>query len=461
MSCCFFVISFVIVHFLYKKHYINLLSYIVFVIFALPWIHIPPYLFFNFNTKVNWLWGLAVKPYMVDERVIELTAMLGTTGCLGLVTGFLVTSSLIHTKDKKELQAPTLNMVRLNATTIFMLLCFGLFFSIISTPTETLLEAVYTESSSIVEGKGFDSAWMVGYIVITYAYCDSWLDRTGRAGALKRKLCFGTILYVLIVLQLARGDREALPWIAAIIACPYFCSRIFSDMSEYKIKPRMLIFLIFSVLIINYGVGYLRIYLVGLSPIDTINLIIQTFSSGEILFSNLFTGTWSAVLLTPLSVAGDYIYGETFSSATGKLYWGLDYWNLFASLPPGFVANWFGYVRPLDGLTGPAWEMRYGQGGVHAVILPFRNFSIIGVFFIPVIIAGMICKIEAWAMKNISVYSLSLVLVLIMAAPHWLWYGEKALINAIIIWFFAGWVYRCIFSLWRLLIKSRYVSVSS
>ena len=108
--------------------------------------------------------------------------------------------------------------------------------------------------------------------------------------------------------------------------------------------------------------------------------------------------------------------------------------NLLLSLPPGFLANWLDYVRPLNPMSGPAWEMRYGGGGIHATVLPFRNFSIVGVFFVPFLYGLMIAKIEAWGSRNISVPKLSIILILIMCSPHWLWYGEKGLINALIIW---------------------------
>ena len=75
------------------------------------------------------------------------------------------------------------------------------------------------------------------------------------------------------------------------------------------------------------------------------------------------TCLWDMVcsLLTPISIAGDYIYNNYIYDY--RLKWGEDYLNLLLSLPPGFLANWLDYVRPLNPMSGPAWEMRYGGGG--------------------------------------------------------------------------------------------------
>ena len=103
-------------------------------------------------------------------------------------------------------------------------------------------------------------------------------------------------------------------------------------------------------------------------------------------------------------------------------------------MPPGFLTDAIGYNRPIDAMSGPAWEMRYGMGGTHATVLPFMNFRMIGIFLIPLIWSYIIVKFESFAISKVNASSLSLLTVLVMASPHWLWYGEKNLINAIMLW---------------------------
>lgn len=416
------------VHFLYKRRYINVLSYLIFIVFALPFIHIAGYIFFDYTSNPKMLWGLATNPYMLDESVIKLTAMMGGTGSLGVVLGLLIGGNQVVHKHKLTLKLSESNRARLTLVRSISLLLIGLFFSVISAPSESVFEAVYTNSDALVAGLGFDSAWMFGYVAITFVYCDAWLDRSRATASLKRICCVGVILFIFIELQLMRGDREAFPWIFSLLMCPYFCSRIFADKSHVSIKWWVVVTGGLLLLSLNFAVGLMRSNLVGSNPTEVINLLVTLVSTNQYGFSNLFSGTWSAVLLTPLSVAGDYIYERQ------SLKWGLDYWNLLLSVPPGFVAEWFNYVRPWSGDSGPAWDMTYGIGGNHALVLPFRNFSMLGILLVPAVFSFIISRVEVTAQKGLTVYRLSLVLILIMAAPHWLWYGEKYIVNAVIIY---------------------------
>ena len=104
--------------------------------------------------------------------------------------------------------------------------------------------------------------------------------------------------------------------------------------------------------------------------------------------TNMLSGTWSGSLMTPLSVAGDYVFGFF------DYRWGEDYKNLFLSLPPGFLTDSLGYERPLTLAGSVAHEMRFGIGGYHATVLPFRNFSLPGVFFVLAFIGFALTKIE-------------------------------------------------------------------
>ena len=101
---------------------------------------------------------------------------------------------------------------------------------------------------------------------------------------------------------------------------------------------------------------------------NILGVISQGSSEGTITFYKLFRGTWTGVMLTPLSVAGDYVKGVL------DFKWGKDYLNLLLSIPPGFVAEFFGYVRPLSNLQGPAYEVSFGPGGVHLIVVKFKNF---------------------------------------------------------------------------------------
>jgi len=182
--------------------------------------------------------------------------------------------------------------------------------------------------------------------------------------------------------------------------------------------------------------GALRHTLVGASVLDVVGFVREMNDTGTLGIDTLLNETWSATLLTPLSVAGDHIYGLL------ELKFGQDYLNLFLSAPPGFVADTLGYIRPLDQERGPAWEMRYGQGGTHAVVVPFMNFRMAGVFLIPAIWSFVIASFEKSVLREANAANLSLLVIIATISPHWLWYGEKAIFNAIVLWIVFSFFYQ-------------------
>jgi hypothetical protein len=142
------------------------------------------------------------------------------------------------------------------------------------------------------------------------------------------------------------------------------------------------------------------------------------------------------VLLTPLSIAGDYINGSL------PLKYGQTYLDLLSSIIPGFLADWIGYTRPIDSFRGPAWEMTYGGGGIHAVVVPFTDFRMAGVLVIVALWSFAFAGMERYLIRHLNVSRLALLGIIGMAIPHWLWYGEKNIINAFFIWLVISLLYR-------------------
>src|SRR6266850_6854491 len=58
---------------LYRRSRVGPLTVLLFVVYALPFIHIIPYIWFDFVADAPVvLWGLLANPYMLDKDVIEL-----------------------------------------------------------------------------------------------------------------------------------------------------------------------------------------------------------------------------------------------------------------------------------------------------------------------------------------------------------------------------------------------------
>ena len=413
-----------------QKKNIGILMPLMWLICALPFIHIIPYLWLSYdNTEILGIWwGLTVNPYMQNKEVIELTGMIGVVTGLGFAFGC---SFLLRSGDKDETprglpNKPMPHHLSFGVWIIWMLV--GVLLSWLSAPQQNVFNAVYTLSDSLIQNSNFASAWTISYVVLIFGFCDAILDEDVYRKHWKIGIFLCAISYVVIVLQLLRGDRESLPMVIGLILV-YFCwspKKRESKPSNYawiKWVVAGVILLITSML-----VGVMRS---ELAEVDGVAPLIEKLSigvnSGALGLANLFRGTWTGVALTPLSVAGDNIYGLL------PIKFGSDYWDLLASIVPGFVADAIGYSRPIDGNHGPAWEMRYGIGGTHFSVLPFMNFRLAGVFFISSLISYLLSLIETKALKKCTVATLALLCTVVMIAPHWFWYGEKNGMNGFVI----------------------------
>jgi len=426
----------------YQHDRVGVLMLLFWLVYALPFIHVVPYLWFDFaNENPLVLWGLAVNPYMLEEAIIQLTAMIGAVGGIGFALG-------VSLNNKAIVRDTGMNrrLVRTLSIPIWMVWVIGgVALSWLSAPESTLFTANYAESKSALDGANFSSAWMISYVLLAFALCDAILDQNPARKAFKRIVVFIAIAFVLVFLQLLRGDRESISFVFGALLVYYYWAGPLTQKQQMQIPWKKILVGGFVLFVISMVVGGTRHSLVVTLDIGTlVGLINDLYGSEVFNISNLLHGTWSAVLLTPLSVAGDHVYKLL------PLKFGEDYLNLFLSLPPGFVADAVGFQRPSDALAGPAREMRYGLGGTHLAVMPFMNFRMIGVLVIPALWAYIFTHHEKGALQRLSVTNLTLLCSVSMAAPHWLWYGEKYVLNVLIIWLLLIVLYRISLSISRM-----------
>jgi hypothetical protein len=277
---------------------------------------------------------------------------------------------------------------------------------------------------------------MMSYVILSFAFCDALLERQAVNKNLKMKIILAAIILVVVFFQLLRGDRESVPWVFGLALVYYYWTAGITQLRRFTIPWLKIAGVAFGLLAISMVLGASRSGLKGASLSDAGGLILDLYESESIGLNNALHGTWSAVLLTPLSVAGDHFYGLL------AVKWGKDYLNLFLSIIPGFLADAIGYVRPIDASQGVAYEMRYGLGGTHTTVLSFMNFRMLGVFLAPAIWTFIMVSYEKMALRQVSAIKLSLLVTIAMASPHWLWYGEKNGINALLLWFILAFFYR-------------------
>ena len=414
---------------------LGLLTLLFWLAYSLPFVHILSYLWFDFGTNPTMLWGLMANPYMVDEKIIKLTAMLGAIGGLGFAFGCSLSNRRIKKIELLESEAYWRGSMSMGLAIWFVWVATGFLLSVISAPTETVFTGSYAESTTVLDKVNFGSAWMLSYVMLTFCFCDAFAERDKFIKGVKILVVMAAIVIIVVFYQLMRGDRESLPWVLALIIFYYNWGSCITQKPGYRLPWLKICSALLIIAIISLILGALRSSLVGVNIGALIDTTVSKFGTESFDFDNILHGTWSAALLTPLSVAGDDINGLLPTK------WGKDYIDLLLSVIPGFLADEIGYIRPIDGHNGPAFEMRYGLGGTHALVVPFQNFRMHGVFLILSAWGFLIVRSEKWAIRNFTVSSLSLLVILAMAAPHWFWYGEKYGLNALIIWYICKWLH--------------------
>ncbi len=404
-----------------------------FVCYALPFIHVIPYLWFDFDREApQVMWGMPVNPYMVDQTVIELMALLGALGAIGFAVGAGLGNGTFGSIKRFDLGGGCGRARSSLSLPLFLVwIGIGVLLSWLYAPRQTIFEARYTEGVAISQDWDFGSIWMISYITLVWCLADTLQDGD-RARAKTKKIVFLSALVVVVGwLQLLRGDRESIPLVLASLLMSVRWSKQIGGHREantrvWTRKPVVVGGVLMVVL--AYLIGAIRSTLAGTDWKDAVVLASEMWASGELSLNDLIHGTWTAVLLTPLSVAGDYLAGSL------PLKLGQDYLNYVLSLPPGFLANFLGYQRPIDAWHGPAWEMTYGIGGTHALVVPFMDFRAIGVVGVLALWGYVVARVDKRTSAGVSVTHAALWGTLVMVAPHWFWYGDKYFINAMLIW---------------------------
>jgi hypothetical protein len=355
-------------------------------------------------------------------------AVIGGIGACGFALGMGLVRNDLRTGVFGQTYQCKIKRGSLSLTAFLFLSIISLLLSWMAAPRETIFQLPYTASISFLEKLVFSlpSAWMLSYSLLIWLFADALHDRFKQRRRKKIGLSMYVFCVIVIWLQFMRGDRECVPLIVSFVFMWFFWKDKlpwYSQPAKRKVKLLPLAVMASILLFASFFFGSTRSMLSSMSLSDATSLVWERFS-----FGSLFCGTWSGVLMTPLSVAGDYLNNLV------EFKWGRTYLDFILSIPPSALANLVGYVRPIDGLHGPAWEMRYGIGGTHAVVVPFINFGFAGVFFIMMLVGYGLGRIERYASNRVGVEQMMLLGILVMAAPHWFWYGEKIVMNAVIIW---------------------------
>lgn len=274
----------------------------------------------------------------------------------------------------------------------FISLAAAFILSHISAPTNNIISAVYDARTTIASSINFDSAWLLSYTIYTFLILDASYDPNRSTRRTKLIWSSTAILFTITFFQFMAGDRESIPWILALcylyhIKLQPYTASVFKFARPLNKSNLFVAFLCAFVLAI--AVSFLRSRLFYITNFNDFISAINSefFESPQIFISSALKGTWTSVLLTPFSTVGDY-YHSTFTFNHGQ-----DYINIYKSLLPGFVSDFFGLERPIAGSLDPALDMTYGGGGTHFIVIPFRTLGPIFVSLSTIIFSVSILKV--------------------------------------------------------------------
>jgi hypothetical protein len=419
-----------LVHVLVTRY--SLLTRYALILYALPFIHCVEYVFSDISTFADRdvIWGMQANPYEKDLRIIERMALAGAIGALALVAGMGLAGIL---RDRRP---PVHERKRLRWFSFALLAVIAVALSWASAPAQTIFQSAYTKSPSPLQGTNMNAAYLLSYVFTSMLAIDALLEMQDPVR--RWKLFVTGVVAALIVFwfQFLRGDRECMGLVVALAVLALIGTR---DLSPPILRWRRVL-----------AVGTVLLCVVGVALI--LGEVRSTSVVGPAIVQparpepptrptrpaqpSLVHGPWSGVSLTPLSVIGD------FERHRMSRRWGSTYIDYLLSLPPGVIAAAVGYRRPLEATRGPAWEMRYGQGGTHLMVVPYMNFGALGIVVILGAWGLLIGGVERAAAGGAR--GLLLALTFFVVCPLWIWYGDMLLVRALMCFYGTWWLYKAL-----------------
>lgn len=408
------------------------------VFYALPFAHCFEYIVNPSVIYGSGICGVPANPYNTDPGIVARMAMNGCIGMLGLVAGYLFLRTL---SERETAQNIKITYAPLGIGPFLLIGGTSVLLAYLNAPAETIFGTAYTNSFRILtlSNVEFNAAGLLSNCCTAFLFIDALNEKRPVTLRFKVAILLPVLFLNIVWFDIMRGVRRCLGLILAM-GVMYF-----TRLDEYGIKqiPKVLIDVYLTSFMkwkrrtfIKISILFILVFLI-FQVVGTIrNVTIRGFIQGERSEKiSYLSGTWSFVLLTPLSVVGDFYNGLM----TPKF--GSTYREYLLSIPPGIIAQKLGYERPITETNNPAYEMRYGLGGTHVMVVPYMNFKSFGVFFI-LLLYGMLI---GWVEKGIETGKLKrrfLYACFLIVAPFWFWYSDLDLIRGVMAFFIVWWTYR-------------------
>lgn len=409
---------------------LSLLSRLYVLLFVLPFSATLGYLFDR-----DYVWWPTPTNILLCQNHPLINEMLNMVivGLCGLMVG-IEFAAMYYCKPRPRSGAaspkPFVVKPILTMPVVWVMLAVAFMLSWLHAPEESIFVAAYASGEAgdkrDVEA-GLSASYLISYLILILILVDAGRERPGsRRQVLKLVSSMAVISYIVVVLQLLRGDRECAGLVAALVML-YITSpasestRALLHRGYHQFKRGMKVFVPLAICVAAFlALGSLR---------HTASKSSERTSIWKTVIQGATENTWTAVALNNLGLSADYNYGSI------EYLYGRTYLDYVLSLPPGAVAKALGYERPLEGDANPAlWYFGLiAAGGMHPVVVPFRNFGIWGVLPIMILCGIFICycetRNEAGDLSGRLLYG-----CVATSSMLWFWYGDMNMIRTIMAW---------------------------
>jgi hypothetical protein len=424
------------------------------VLYFLPFVHLWGYLFSDgyifFPTHV------LSYSYQRDPHIIRSLASVGLIGIIGLTVGFRLAdlrSSRLLQRARQPRAVEDNSTLGVGSTLLLAPLALGLAW--LHAPQQSILSSRYVDIWSHNHGEaiGFAGGNIAAYSLVVLLAIDALKENHAKMRLFKYLLLGSVFLTIIIFFQILQGNRDSLGLILALLSLALISAgRSAGGLQNKYLRAKAVLRSLHGGNTSKDKTAVNRRMFVAGACLSLTFVMFQVLgewrdsaSSGHtasealntlVTEGTLFQGTWTAVLMTPMSTVGDLELGQ-------KDYrFGKTYLDIVLSLPPGPICKLFGYVRPFDSEEdvghGLAHEMTYGLGGTHVTVAPLLNFSAPGVLLILILIGWMVANVELLASYG-STWHVFLSCIFLLGTPGFFWYGEMYIIRAFMcaygVWF--------------------------
>lgn len=374
----------------------------------------------------------AVAVDLIFQKTVAADAL--AVGCIGLLALIAGQGFASGAGDRTAVEREVRQQSIVISVPLFVLfVSAGVLLSAISSQANRSTSGAYFEDAlEAAEGGGVGaSLYVISYSFLIVMCVDAQRDQRATQRRMKGALLAFAVAYMTVFHQLLQGDREILGLIVALLALYVTRSHSLDPEAKWEMQRQLLrrmLPVLGAAILLFLAVGQLR-YAGGGGATEggVVGAAIREVASG---------GTWTAVFLGNLGLANEHQSGA-FTYYFGKTY--IDY---LLSLPPGIVSHALGLERPLQGMSGPGlWYYPLQWGGVHPVVVPFKNFGIWGVYAILMLYGWLIGRVEV-AGQQPKFWNRVLYGTFFAGSFNWFWYGDMPFLRALMAAGIVGMLYQ-------------------